>query len=319
MLTAFALVAGLFGGASAIGTPMALAASTTLSYTHPDRLLQSTGNLYWTAGQTVGGISQAYVFRASKDNLPGEERILYQQSRPATSPVDFEAITYANVGGNWYGYFVANYPRLKKSRIMQVPLAGGAAVVLATSPAFIGKRDLVTDWSFLYWADANGIRKMAIAGGRVRTLVAGRTFSHLGIDGTALYYSSRDSIRRVATSGGLSTKVVSTGSAVTALYPPSAADANVYWGEANGSVSLFPGPYDSVYQLQAPGVGVRVTSVSVADNYILWGECLAEGCNVVGYDNGNFVSVPTSGRPVDVQGDAGAWYWGDSNLEKFPL
>ena len=103
------------------------------------------------------------------------------------------------------------------------------------------------------------------------------------------------------------------------MYPPSATDANVYWGEANGSVALFPGPYDSVYQLQAPGAGVTVTSVSVADNYILWGECLAEGCKVEGYDNGNIVSVPTSGPPVDVQGDAGAWYWGDSDLEKFTL
>jgi hypothetical protein len=59
--------------------------------------------------------------------------------------------------------------------------------------------------------------------------------------------------------------------------------------------------------------------VSVADNYILWGDCLAEACKVDGYDNGNIVSVPTSGPPVDVQGDASAWYWGDFDLEKFAL
>ena len=74
-----------------------------------------------------------------------------------------------------------------------------------------------------------------------------------------------------------------------------------------------------MYQLQAPGSGVSVTSVSAAGNYILWGECLPECCTVDGYSNGNVVSVPSSGRPVDVQGDAGAWYWGGSDLEKFTL
>ncbi len=119
--------------------------TTTLSDTQPARLIQSTGNLYWTANH---GISQADVYRASKDNEPGQERILYQA--PATStPVDFEAITYANVEGTYYGYFVANYPSQNESQIMQVPLAGGAAGVLATSPAVIGNRDLVTDGSFL--------------------------------------------------------------------------------------------------------------------------------------------------------------------------
>ncbi len=304
---------------------------TTLSYTQPDRLVQSAANLYWTADQTLDGISHADVFRASKDNQPGQERALYQESMPATSPVDFEAITYANVGGNWYGYFVANYPAQNESEIMRVPLAGGAALGLATSPAVIGNRDLVTDGSSLYWADAAGIRRMAIAGGTVQTLVPGGTFAHLGLDGPVLYYSSGTKILRVPTSstapvamwrgvgpggggwgGTTTTTVVSAASAITAMYPPTPTDANVNFGEANGSVNLFPGPYGSVYQLQAPGAGVTVTSVSVANNYVLWGECVPEGCKVDGYDNGDTVSVPTSGPPADVQGDAGTWYWGAS-------
>ncbi len=293
---------------------------TTLSYSHPHRLVQSTGNLYWTADQTLDGISQAEVFRASKDNEPGQERALYREFLSATSTaVDFEAITYANVSGSWYGYFVANYPRQGESQVMRVPLTGGAAVVLASSTAVIGNRDLVTDGSFLYWADEDGIRRMAIAGGTVQTLVAGQTFAHLGLDGPVLYYTSGDSMLRVPTSGGASTTVVSAASPVTALYPPSATNGNVYWGEANGSVSLFPGPHRSVYPLQAPGAGVSVSSVSVAGNYILWGERTPDGYKVDGYDNGNVVSVPASSPPVDVQGDAGAWYWGDSDLEKFTL
>ncbi|MBV9894418.1 MAG: CHAP domain-containing protein [Chloroflexi bacterium] len=295
--------------------------TTTLSNTPPDRLIQSTGNLYWTADQTVNGVSQADVFRASKDNQPGQERVLYQESLPATlAPVDFEAITYANSGGNWYGYFVANYPRRNESQIKRVPLTGGAAVVLGTSPAMIGNRDLVTDGAFLYWADKNAIRKMPIAGGTVQTLASGDSFAHLGLDGSALYYSSGSSILRVPTSGGGSTAVVSSSSAITAMYPPSATNGNIYWGQADGSVWYTNSNGVSLHRaLQAPGAGVSVTSLSVADNYILWGNCLNGACAVDGYDNGNLVSVSTSGPPVDVQGDAGAWYSGDSALEKLTI
>ncbi|HTT91289.1 MAG TPA: CHAP domain-containing protein [Acidimicrobiales bacterium] len=288
---------------------------TTLSYAQPGRLVQSTGNLYWTADQTQGSEWQADVFRASKGNEPGQERALYQES--SSAPVDFEAITYANVGGTWYGYFVANYPGQDQSQLMRVPLAGGAAVVLGTSPAVIGNDDLVTDGSFLYWADAGGIRKMAVTGGPVQTLVSGQTFAHLGLDGPVLYYSSGNSVLRVPATGGTSTTVVPAASAITAIFPPTATNLNVCFGEANGSVNLFPGPHGSVYQLQAPSAGVSVTSVSLAGNYVLWGERAPEGYKVDGYDNGNLVSVPASGPPVDVQGDSGAWYWGGSGLEKF--
>jgi surface antigen len=290
-------------------------AAATLSYSRPDRLIQSTGNLYWTADQTVEGRSKAVVYRASKTNQPGQERILYQELSLPGSRVDFEAIAYANVRGTWYGYFVANYPSRKESQIKRVPLTGGAAVVLATSPAAIGNRDLVTDGSSLYWADAGGIRKMAITGGTVRTLVSGKTFAHLGLDGRVLYYSSGKSILSVPASGGASTTVISAPSPITAMYPPTTANG-VLWGEANGSVDGFEG--DIYYQLQAPVAGVSVTSVSVAGNYVLWADCFPQWCQVDG-DNGSVVSVATSGIPVDAQGDAGAWYWGDSDLEKFTL
>ena len=202
----------------------------TLSYTQPDRLVQSTGNLYWTEDQTLDGISHADVLPRLEGQPARPRAALYQEA--SSTPVDFEAITYANVGGSFYGYFVANYPAQDESKIMRVPLAGGAAVVLATSPAPIGDRDLLTDGSSLYWADAGGIRKMAIAGGTVQTLVPGVTFAHLGLDGPMLYYSSGNSIVRVPTRGGASTTVVTTASVITALYPPSATNGNVYWGEA---------------------------------------------------------------------------------------
>jgi hypothetical protein len=295
-------------------------------------------------------MSEAEVFRSSKDNEPGQETMLYQESlpaNPAERSVDFGAITYADVGGTWYGYFVANYPQENESQIKRLPLTGGGAVVLATSPRFIADRDLVTDGSFLYWADAGGIREMSVAGGTVGTLVAGTTFSHLGLDGALLYYSSGDIVLAIPTHGGLSpivsatstaqavhrrlpvdggnpSVVVSGASPVTAIYPPSAANANLYWGAADGSVSVFPGPSGSVYQLQAPRPGNTITSLSLAGNYIVWGGCVAISagaatCKVYGYDNGTLLAVATSAPPVDVQGDTGAWYWGGYGLEKFAL
>jgi len=295
-----------------------LGAAATLSYSQPGRLIQSTGNLYWTADQTVQGRSQAVVYRASKTNEPGQEQILYQELSLPSSPVNFEAITYADVGGTWYGYFVANYPSQNESQIKRVPLTGGAAVVLATSPAGIGNRDLVTDGSSLYWADADGIRKMAITGGTVQTLVSGETFAHLGLDGPVLYYSSGNSILNVPASGGASTTVISAPSPITAIYPPSTANG-LLWGEANGSVNSFGGG-DIYNQLQLPVAGVSVTSVSDAGGVILWAECFPQWCQVDGEFAGSVVSVATSGSPVDAQGDAGAWYWGDpGGLEKFAL
>jgi surface antigen len=287
----------------------------TLSYAQPHRLIQSTGNLYWTASQTVQGRTTADVYRASKSNQPGQEQILYQELSLPSAPVNFEAITYANVGGAWYGYFVANCS--DESQIKRVPLTGGAAVVLATSPAAIGNRDLVTDGSSLYWADADGIRTMAITGGPIKTLVSGTTFAHLGLDGRVLWYSSGSSILTVPTSGGASATVVSAASPITALYPPTTANG-VLWGEANGSVDGFEG--DIYYQLQAPVANASVTSVSVAGSYVLWAQCFPQWCQISGDDSGRVVSVPTSGASVDAQGDAGAWYWGDSGgLEKFAL
>ena len=134
-----------------------------------------------------------------------------------------------------------------------------------------------------------------------------------------LYYSSGNSILTVPTSGGASTTVISAPSPITAIYPPSTANG-LLWGEANGSVYSFDG--DIYAQLQAPGAGISVTSVSVAGNYILWAECFPQWCEVDGNDGGSVVSVAVAapGIPVDVQGDAGAWYWGDSGgLEKFSV
>ena len=77
--------------------------------------------------------------------MAGREIQLYSEAHDY--PVDFESINWALVGGQYYGYFVANYKSLGISQIKRVPLAGGAATTLVTSPAAIGARDLVNDGS----------------------------------------------------------------------------------------------------------------------------------------------------------------------------
>jgi hypothetical protein len=149
-----------------------------------------------------------------------------------------------------------------------------------------------------------------------QTLVSGQTFAHLGLEGPVLYYSSGNSILAVPASGGASTTLVSEPSPITAIYPSTA--YGVLWGEANGSVHGFNG--DISYQVQAPVAGASITSVSDAGGVIVWAECFPQSCQVDGDFGGSVVSVATSGTPVDAQGDAGAWYWGDSDgLEKLAL
>jgi hypothetical protein len=161
---------------------------TQLSDTTPVRLIQSTGNLYWSSNPPAIQIQRASklqvsaptIFRASKSSQPGEEVQLYTENGIG----EFGALTFARVDDEFYGYFVANYNG--GSQIKRIPLSGGQAVVWADSPATIGLGDLVTDGSFLCWADSEGIRSMPIGGGPVTPLVAGTGFARLSALGGTL-------------------------------------------------------------------------------------------------------------------------------------
>jgi hypothetical protein len=327
-------------------TASATVTPTVLANTPVTSLIQSTGNLYWTSrrfevpvfeNKTIrSGVATpletqyvATVYRASKSNTPGAEQPLYTESH-GDPGFGFGAITYANVGGSWFGYFVANYGvnASAYSLIERVPLTGGQAVALPTSatsdalPAYIGTRDLTTDGSFLYWADAAGIRRMAIGGGTVTPLATGTQFSRLGLNGSALVYSSGSSILSVPTTGGASTPLATGASAVTALY----AGANytpVVWGEANGSVNT-PGPAGNGWPYQSPQSGRTVTSVSFVAGSVpqaIWTDCTTAGTSCHEGEAGNgWIAGQTSGDSGDtsVQGDGSAIYWGSANaLEKY--
>jgi hypothetical protein len=322
--------------AAVTGPAGASAATTQLAHSTPNGLAPSTGNLYWTSDSQAyvinpdGFISVRYaghVWRASKSNVPGHEVQLYGESKDY--PVDFRSINWALVGGQYYGYFVANYKSLGISQIKRVPLAGGTVTTLATSPAAIGGGDLVNDGSFLYWADAGGIRKMAIGGGPVTTLVASMKISRLGLDDTRVFYASGQNVMTVPKSGGSPTVFAGAASAIRALYVlPQGADTQVYWGEASGAVRSYSSGLGSTYELtyQSPAPGVAISSVSVGattsfGRFVMWGQCASGSC-AVHLDNpidGSDIAWPVTGTPTGVSIDDGGVYWADNYLEKYPF
>jgi hypothetical protein len=315
---------------------MSAAASgpTQLSNSTPTRLIQSTGNLYWSwnAVGEVGPSERAIIFRASKSSRPGEEVSLY-----AETGVDFEALTFAEVGGEFYGYFVANYSNTGVSQIKRIPLAGGPAVVLANAPSPIGDSDLVTDGSFLYWADGEGIRSMPIGGGGITTLVAGTTFQHLSVFDGTLYYIAGNAILSVPTRGGTpSTVVGDQPSPITALHvyelqlakrserpgpPPSPRPGTaVVWGRNDGGVySMFLGGKPTT--IQEPHAHATVMSVYSDDTRTLWSnQDLEAGTGVVRMAYGGATTTLSSGIPGlvnDVLADDVAAYWTGAFVEKY--
>lgn len=98
---------------------------------------------------------------------------------------------YALVGGTYYGLRRELQRRRRRDLADQAraPHRGGATI-LANSPAAVGLRDLVTDGSALFWADAGGVRRLPIGGGSVTTLsFASSSVQRIGLDASYLYYA----------------------------------------------------------------------------------------------------------------------------------
>jgi hypothetical protein len=292
-------------------------AATTLSYTQVDRLAQSTGNLYWTSHYlNEFGPSSATVYRASKSNSPGQEQALYSEYQ--NNWIYFGDLTYA-LTSDWYGYFVANYPSAGVSRIKRVPLTGGPAVTLVQSPSFVGMRDIANDGSFLYWADGGGLRKMSIVGGPVTTLVSSPSITSIGLDASRVYFSLGASIRAISKSGGFSTLQTATSSTVTTMHVQTGSSGTaLYWGEQNAAIKRLSG--GSITTYQSPISGRRASSVSFDGTRVLWTDCTypnGNGCAVRKRQSLWTTTVATGGVGADnVQGDASAMFFSDSQLKK---
>jgi hypothetical protein len=334
------------------GSDMSNGASgpTQLSDTIPVRLIESRGNLYWSSNPAEIDIqrpsklqvSAPTIFRASKSSQPGEEVALYAEQGPGW----FGALTFAKVDDEFYGYFVANYS--DQSQIKRIPLgavtpSGQADVLLDPAPATIGLGDLVTDGSFLCWADSEGIRSMPIGGGLVTRLAKGTGFARLAVLGGTLYYIDGDAIFSVPMGGGTPSYVVGTRLfPITALYvleeqpvvalaerpempgPPIVSDVALVWGRADGSVFyMFRG---QTMTYQEPTALTTVSSVYSTEGRVLWIEqVLPSGA---GYDTTQWlmsyggVTTTLSSHPAtsynwDLMADEVAAYGADDYVEKY--
>ena len=304
-------LAGL--GVIASGTAQA-ATVTQVASEPPTRLVQSTGNLYWTSSAiNEFGPSFAGVYRTGKTDTPGKETLLYSENRD--DYFFFGDLAYAQVNGAFFGYFTANYVDAGTAQIKRVPLTGGPAVVLATLPRAFGVQDLVTDGTFLYWADGLGVRKMSLSGGTVTTLATGTSTFRVGLDATQVFYSDGNRINSVPKTGGAVTAQVIDASPITAMFVQAGAGGtSLYWGNDSGSVQSRPvGGAVTVYQSVTSTRSV--SAVSFDGTRVLWSDFVRTAGNnyVVRKSQGGTTTVVSSGGvgATDVQGDAGAMFWGD--------
>ncbi len=257
----------------------ALVTPTLLSWNSPVDLIASTGNLYWTSyAIDEFGPDSASVWRASKSNTPGSEILLYRESGDVADFRYFGSLCYAQISGAWFGYFVANYGSV--SQIKRIPLTGGSATVLATSPGQIGTRDLVTDGATLFWTDSAGLRSMPIGGGAITTLFSGGALSRLVIDGARLVFNSGGTLLAMAKTGGFTSTIASESTNISAL--STNGTGTVYWGTEGAAVRSRNGT-SSVTTYQSPTAGRRASSVTFDGSRVVWSDCVSpngNGCAV---------------------------------------
>jgi hypothetical protein len=311
----------------------ALTGPTVVANMSPSGLVESTGNLYWTKNRsTIFPRSySAQVYRAAKTNVPGQETILYQES--SISPFSFGNITFANVGGVWYGYFIASY-RLSGTVIKRVPLDGSSsAVTLGSAGQWASAGSpLLTDGTYLYYYGADGIYAATMDASSAWQLYPASGISSLGIDsqhvywaaGTTVYKSYKPNVAFYTSVIATTTDPVmqiavqpgATGDAATTVYFTTGQYIFQYKQSAGTSVFTNASGFGLVYA-QTP------TSLSIGGTNVLWTWCDANAHCSVGYRGeadwigfGTLTGVASGARQV-VGDSTRIFYVDNSALERF--
>jgi hypothetical protein len=294
------------------GTPVPRGTVSNIG-SEPTRLLQSTGNLYWTSNTEFEfDPNFSSVYRMSKTGTPGSQRLIYQEAGTKS----FGALAYAKIGDVWFGYVVTqNYFQSPKSTIKRFPLAGdGTAETIVEHTSHIG--DLVTNGTTLFWADDDGLCSTPIAGGAVRTLVSGPDINRiaLGVGPYAprVFYSAGRSVRYVWEADGSTALVATASTPITTLHVTMAANSlRVYWGERSGIVAS-KGLVGATSIDQGPQNGRYTTSVSFDGVRALWTDVATNGLQgAVHSRSGNTIETIADGPGFasEVQGDSVRTFW----------
>jgi hypothetical protein len=275
---------------STIGAPV--------SFHQPAGMVLSTANLYFTSNDAQG----AHVFRTAQTGHPGQEAELYHEP-PGNR---FGDIVFANVGGQFYGYFWAA-DSSGHSFIKRVPLSGSPVATVLTPPIndidiINSHHNLATDGVQLYWQQASSVRAMPIGGGAVITLDPTRPNTptagvHLR-NGTVVYASVAD-VRYVPTTGAITIPqlrtIATARTTVTTILP---VDNGTYWGDRNGAIQVVRG--QTVFTVQED-TGLVPTSMSTNGRNVggglAWTQCSSSACQLR-------LSLPVDDLTSAVAGDA---------------
>jgi hypothetical protein len=272
----------------------ALTGPSVVANMSPSGVVESTGNLYWTRNRsTVFPRSySAQVYRAAKTNVPGQETILYQES--SIEPFSFGNITFANVGGVWYGYFIATY-RIGGTVIKRVPLDGSsAAVTLGSAGQWASAGSpLQTDGTYLYYYGSDGMYAATMDASSAWLLYSVSGVTSFGIDSQHIYFAAGTTVYRTFKPNVTfyTSAIATTTDPVTqvAVQPGAPSDAStiVYFAagqnilqykQTTGGTSGFTNPtgFGLVY-------AQTTTSLSIGGTNVLWTWCDAGAHCSVGY------------------------------------
>ncbi len=309
--TAIALTSVTAPAASAV-------TSSVVSTVTPTRLVQSSGNLYWTSNQTgPAGTVVSRIHRTSKAAIAGSERVLYETKH--TGGIQFAGITWSKVGQTWWGFVVINNPVSKTTQIKRFSLAADedhlAMKTLANSPAYAGTRDIAADNNFVYWADAGGIHRVSVNGGPRTTIVTGTGISMLTLDSGYLYYVAAErQVRRVAPAATPVNAPVTVIAAAAPILGLDVHNSKVFWSESNATVRsqvVFSTYTRTTYVTGLPQF--RGGSVFTDGTRLLYTTCntqVANACSVSVHTASSTHIFGGLSAVRDLQGDTVAAFWG---------
>jgi hypothetical protein len=193
--------------------------------------------------------------------------------------------------------------------VMQVPIAGGTAVTLASmlpNPAGIG-----VDAVSVYWADttANTVQKVPIGGGAPATLTSSASPSpnQVAVDGTSVYWTDL--------SGGTVSKVSKSGGSPSTL----ASGLGYAYGIALDATNVYAVSNGGVTKVTKSGLNQQTLATTPGDNSIAvdttsvyWGYGNANGISKVSILGGSVTTIGT--QRVDCLAiDGTNLYFGNTN------
>jgi hypothetical protein len=251
-------------------------------------------NVYWTTVPEDGGDGTVIMRVPIDGGNPVEvTSVLKPDGSTDDSPGGFAVHGTRAYWTTWTG------------TVMTSPLAGGAAVTLASGSALYSSDGLTVDDANVYWTVHNGgtVMSMPLDGGTPVTLASGQAGpANIAVDATNVYWST--GVECCAGDNGVETAPLD-GGAVTILTPNEGTfgiavnSAGVYWTEiSSGAVMMAPrdgGAPVPLYSVQSQPLAI-----------------VADATRVYWVDNvgGRVMTVPAAGGTATILASGQTSPWG---------